>query len=156
METETASTPAGEAATAELSKIMSDTTHPHHDGYRRGDQKALDYVRDVYRKAYGTKQVELGEGLRVTTGAADPEPGETPEEADARERNEVILAPLKQEWADDFDRRFASARQGARTLFAERAEVLDDLGGLIRKQYGPKGETLALKFLADLEAINEP
>jgi len=58
----------GEDATAELSKIMSDKTHPHYEGYKRGDPKSMAYVTELYRKAHGTKTVEFGSGA-VLSGA---------------------------------------------------------------------------------------
>ena len=49
----------GESARAELAKIMSDPQHPMYALYKKGDSKALAFVDEVYKKAYGTKQVEI-------------------------------------------------------------------------------------------------
>lgn len=156
METESTSTPAGEAATAELSKILSDPSHPDHAGYLRNDEGVHAKVREMYAKAHGTSPAPVDGGLRVTTGAVDPEPGETPEQAEARVRNDVILAPLKTEWGPDFDQRFSTVRAAAQALFTGELEpALDELGTRIRLAYGTKGETAALKFLAELEAIKQ-
>ena len=45
------STPALIAATAEYEKVLTDPTHQHYDGLRRGDKAANDYVDGLYRKA---------------------------------------------------------------------------------------------------------
>ncbi len=43
--------------------------------------------------------VEIGQGgIEVHSGAVDAQSDETPEQAEIRERNEVILAPLREEW----------------------------------------------------------
>jgi hypothetical protein len=89
----------------------------------------------------------------VSLGPVEPQEGETPGEAEVRQRNDVILAPLKQEWGPDYETRFAQARATAGTLFADRPEMLDELGTIVRMQYGPKGEAAALKFFAELETL---
>lgn len=48
----------GDAAKDELAKIISDSTHPHHAGFKKNpmDPKTDAYVQDLYRKAYGNQQ----------------------------------------------------------------------------------------------------
>lgn len=48
-----------DAARAELGKIMSDPTHAMHAGYWKQDKAVATHVQELYRKAYGTAQVEL-------------------------------------------------------------------------------------------------
>ena len=55
----------GESATAEYAKVLNDTSHPHYEGFRRGDKAALAYVDDLYRRAYGTQKVSLDQGVSV-------------------------------------------------------------------------------------------
>lgn len=149
-----------EGVRAEVGRVMSDQAHPHHGGWTRGDQQAKDYVQGLYERLYpGKGTVALGEGLSVG-GTPEPAAGETPEAAEARARDELILAPLKQEWGERFEAEMAGCRQEARELFAADdgtvlGEVFENLGATIRAKYGPKGETLALKFLADLGRIRK-
>jgi hypothetical protein len=150
------SNPAGLAAREEYAKVLSDPKHPHYEGLRRRDPKAEAYVNDLYRKAYpGTTPVESEEGLSFTSGGPiDLQPGETPEEAEIRARNEVILSPLKAEWGPRFEERLSEVRTSMWGLFESYPVILDDLGEKIRLQYGPAGETAALRFcdaLADIK-----
>ena len=149
-----ASNPAGLQAREELAKIMSDPAHPMHAGYKRNEKPVQDHLDAIYKKAYGTAPVEIGGGESITIGGpVEPQPGETAEDAEVRARNEVILAPLKQEWGPNYDRRFAAAQVGLRTLFEGQGEMLDHLGERIRLVYGPKGEAAVLKLFAELEDI---
>jgi hypothetical protein len=147
--------PGLDAARAELTDIATNPENPRYAGYQRGDKQVMDHLDAVYRKAAPhSKPVSLGEyGLSI--GPAEPMEGETPEQAEVRQRNDVILAPLKQEWGADFDSRYAQARATACTLFENRTEMLDELGTIVRMQYGPKGEAATLKYFAHLEAIKQ-
>jgi len=151
--TESAPTPAGLAAREEYAKILNDPTHPHHDGLKRNSKAANDYVTELYRKAYSNAPAPIEDRHSVTTGGPiEPQPGETPEDAENRARNEVILTPLRQEWGEQYEARFSGARAVAQQLFGDEGwgDVLDDLGTAIRTHYGPAGETAALRFLAAL------
>lgn len=96
MPDEPGSPPAGEALREEIGRAMSDPSHPGHAAWKTGGEAWTAYTRPMYEKVYGTAKVALGEGLSV--GGETPQEGETPEAAEDRARNEVILAPLKQEW----------------------------------------------------------
>lgn len=148
-----------EGVRAEVGRVMSDSAHPHHGGWTRGDQQAKDYVQGLYDKLHGEGTVALSEGLSVG-GTPEPAAGETPEAAEERARSEVILQPLRQEWGQHFEANFAAARGEARELFTGedgvvQPQVFEDLGSRIRTLYGPKGEALAIKFLADLGRIRK-
>jgi hypothetical protein len=66
---ETIRRPGGEAdgadVKAEYAKVMSDPTHKHYEGFKRGEKAANDYVNELYRQAYGTEPVKIGEGVKV-------------------------------------------------------------------------------------------
>lgn len=51
----------GEEVRAELAKIMTDPQHPQHAGWKRGDKAALAYVDELYKQAYGSGPVPVGE-----------------------------------------------------------------------------------------------
>ncbi len=131
---------AREAVRAEVGKIMAEP--------RWGRDKALEARVDELYKTLGSGQVVITDGLVV--GPAEPQPDETPEDAEHRERNEVILAPLREEWGAEFDARDLF---GAHEWSHPPAEVFADIGSRIRMNYGPKGETAALRFLAELAKI---
>ena len=141
----------GEAARAEYAKILSDATHPMHAGLMRRDPAVERHINDLYRRAYPVPSARESESVSI--GEPVPiQPGETPDQAADRVRNEVILSPLKTEWGPDFDTRMSGVRAVARDLFGGEGwgEVFDELGAAIRTHYGPAGETAALRFLAAL------
>lgn len=161
MQTESPNTPALNTARAELTDIATNPENPRHLGYGKGDPQVMQYLDSLYKKAApGTggspmppSSVHIGGTDSLSLGPADPQPGETPEEAEIRTRNEVILAPLKQEWGPHYETRFAAARATAGTLFEGQGEMLDTLGAIVRMEYGPKGEAAALKFFAELHDL---
>ncbi len=53
-ETTTPSNPAGAAARTEYAKILSDKTHPMHEGLMRNDPTVNAHIGGLYRKAYPT------------------------------------------------------------------------------------------------------
>ena len=55
----------GEAARTELGKIMSDKTHPDYAGYWSQDKTVMKKVEDLYKRAYGTDKVTIGQGISV-------------------------------------------------------------------------------------------
>jgi len=147
-----------EGVRAEVGRVMSDPTHQHYADWNRGGKQAQDYVHGLYERLHGKGTVEIGESLRV--GGEVSGSGEITENADETARNELILAPLRQEWGTEFDTTLAAAQVEARQLFSSedgslQADQFADLGSRIRMQYGTKGETLALKFLADLGRIRK-
>jgi hypothetical protein len=149
------STPAGantgEVARAEVAKILSDATHPMHPGLMRGDPAVDRHLDAIYKKAYPGTDVSLREKASIG-GPVSTQPGETHDLAADRERNEVILSPLKTEWGPHFEARMSGCRAVARELFGGEGwgEVFDDLGTAIRMHYGPAGKTAALRFLNEL------
>lgn len=58
----------GEDARNELSLIMNDPKNPRHEGYRRGDPTVMQYIAELYQKAYGTGKVEIGSAGGVDIG----------------------------------------------------------------------------------------
>lgn len=152
MPDEPGSTPAAEAVRAEMNDIMTNKANPLHAGYWAKGAKVLEQIDQKYAGVYGSGKVTLGEGLSV--GGEAPQEGETPEAAEARARNEVILQPLRQEWGEQFEANFAGARAEARELFADHADLFDELGARIREA-GPKAEALAVRFLADLGKLRK-
>lgn len=55
----------GAAVTSEVASIMTDPTNPKYKLYHSGDKTTLDYVDNLYKKAYGAGTVEIsGGGLR--------------------------------------------------------------------------------------------
>jgi hypothetical protein len=48
-----------EAARDEYAKVMSDPTHKHYEGFRKGTKEALAYVDNLYKSAYGNAPVTL-------------------------------------------------------------------------------------------------
>lgn len=57
----------GDTATAEHAKIMSDKTHPMYEGYHRNpmDPKVSAHIDDLYKRAHGTGQQKIGEGIGI-------------------------------------------------------------------------------------------
>ena len=55
----------GEAAKAEYADIMSNPKNPKHEGYLRSDKAVMQYIDDLYKRAYGTGVQKIGEGLSV-------------------------------------------------------------------------------------------
>lgn len=53
----------GEDAKNELQKVMTDPTHPDYKLYKMGDPKTLAKYMENYKKAYGTEQVPIGQGI---------------------------------------------------------------------------------------------
>ena len=154
-ESDAAPTPAGLQAREEYGKVLSDSTHKHYEGLKRGDKHANEYVDGLYKNAYPTTLSHTPESVSIG-GPVPTQPGETPEHAEIRARNEVILTPLRQEWGPHYEARFSGVRATAQQLFGGEGwgEVFDDLGATIRQHYGPAGETAALRFLDALANIN--
>ena len=146
--------PAGLQAREEYAKVLSDPTHPMYEPFKRRDPAAEAYIDGLYKNAHPTTPSHRPESVSIG-GPVPTQPGETPEQAADRARNEVILSPLKTDWGPQFETRFSGVRAVAQQLFGGEGwgEVLDDLGATIRMQYGPAGETAALRFLNALAEI---
>ncbi len=52
-------------ARLELANITNDKTHPLHDLYHSQDRTAMEYVDAIYRSAYGSGTITIGEGIDV-------------------------------------------------------------------------------------------
>ncbi len=52
-------------ARLELSNITNDKTHPLHDLYHSQDRTALEYVSAIYKSAYGSGTITIGDGIDV-------------------------------------------------------------------------------------------
>jgi hypothetical protein len=153
-ESDAAPTPAGLQAREEYAKVMSDPTHPMFEPFKRRDPTAETYIDNLYKHAYPATLSHTPESVSIG-GPVPTQPGETPEDAEIRARNEVILTPLRQEWGPHYEARFSGVRATAQQLFGGEGwgEVFDDLGATIRQHYGPAGETAALRFLDALADI---
>lgn len=57
----------GDEARGELAKIMNDKTHPMHAGFWRSDKAVQTHIDELYRKAYGTKQVDVSQERSAET-----------------------------------------------------------------------------------------
>ena len=157
-ESDAAPTPAGLQAREEYAKVMSDPTHPMFEPFKRRDPTAETYIDNLYKQAYLPTPSHTPESVSIG-GPVPTQPGETPDQAAERVRNDVILSPLKTEWGPQFETRFSGVRATAQQLFGGEGwgEVFDDLGATIRQHYGPAGETAALRFLdalADIKTNN--
>lgn len=148
MEIESTSTPAVNAATAEYEKMMTDPTHEHYAGLRRGDKAANDYVDSLYRKALpNNAPVPLtDEGISASTDSTDD---------DWKSQSEVETA-LRQEFGDSYPAVMHQMSVGAKYLFdgnegQHALMVLTDRMSAL----GPKGEALGVKFLADLAHLQQ-
>jgi hypothetical protein len=145
------SSPKAQAVEKEYADIMSNPQNPRHAGLHQGDPAVSAYIDNLYKRAYpNSAPIQLGEPERVAVEPLAPQPGETPDAAETRLQNEVILSPLRQEWGPNFDTRVEAAKAVMGELFAGRGEVLDDLGRLVRMTYGPKGEAAVLQLFAEL------
>lgn len=148
MDIETPSTPALDAATAEYEKMMTDPTHEHYHGLRRGDKAANDYVDSLYRKALpNNAPVPLTEeGISASTASS---------EDDWQAQTEVETA-LRQEFGENYDTVMRQMSVGGKYLFdgnegQHALMVLTDRMSAL----GPKGEALGVKFLADLAHLQQ-
>ena len=55
----------GAAVTTEVADIMNNKNNPKYTAYHNGDKTVLDYIDNLYKKAYGAGQVEVsGGGMR--------------------------------------------------------------------------------------------
>ena len=53
--------------TAEVEKIATDTNHPMHAGYHRGDKSVMDYLDRLYAHHYGGEKLTISEGFSSET-----------------------------------------------------------------------------------------
>jgi hypothetical protein len=144
-----AHTPDAVALREEVGKIMRDPMW--------GKDPALVAKRDkLYADKYGSGTVELDDSMfHFSEGGASAHTNESPAEAEARARNEVITAPLRTEWGPEYEKNFADAGAEYRVLSAGLEEPVSEMGSRIRLTYGPKGEAALVKFLHALAKIKK-
>ncbi len=152
------SSSAGDAVREQVAQIMADP--------QWGRNKALETkVEQLYKDRYGEGKIDLDEGLTVAGLDEGKRPGSTedaeavsPEDAEAqaeaRARSDVILAPLRDEWGEQYEANFALARAEACELFIGHEGIFKEVADRIA-ECGPKGETVALKFLAELAQLRK-
>jgi hypothetical protein len=147
MEITTPDTPALTSARQEYEKVISDPTHPHYDGLRRGDKTASDYVDGLYRNAVpNPAPVEIrNESVSATTDFS--------EDAAAQAETE---AGLRAEFGETYDTVMREMGAGAKFLFDgdEGQQALTALSYRLTG-LGPKAEALGIKFLADLSKLQQ-
>ena len=158
MENEPNHTPAADALREEVGRIMADP--------QWGRNPALEIkVEQLYKDRYAGPKIDLDEGLTVAgldegkrpgstedAGAASPEDAEA--QAEAQARSDVILAPLRDEWGEQYEANFALARAEACELFIGHEGIFKEVADRIA-ECGPKGETVAVKFLAELAQLRK-
>jgi hypothetical protein len=156
-----ANTSAGEAVRTELSKIMSDPSHPHYEGFRRRDPKAEEYVNDLYKRTYGAERVTFGHGVTIESALPAPQqstadPDSEGPSREARHAQAQAELRLQQAMGDSFEPELRSARSMAAQLFtsAESLKVSDEVFAPLISGLGPHGEALAVRFLADLNRLH--
>jgi hypothetical protein len=150
-------TPALDAATAEHEKVMTDPTHQHYDGFRRGDQAASDYVDGLYRKILPNyAPVEIGnvdfrrgpltvqqEGVSTTTDLTDEARAGIDVETELRMELGAAYETTMHDMATGAQHLFAGADgEQALTVLADRVSGL-----------GPRAELLGVRFLAELARL---
>ncbi len=158
MDNEPDHTPAADALREEVGRIMADPE------WGRNPALAAK-VEQLYKDKYGEGKVDLSEGLTVggldegqrpgsteDAGLASPEDAEA--EAEARARDDVILAPLRDEWGEQYETNFALARAEACELFLGHEGIFKEVADRVA-ECGPKGETVALKCLAELAQLRK-
>ncbi len=156
----TTTTPsAGEAANAEYSRIMTDPTHPMHDGYKRSDEKVLDHISNLYRHAYPASRAGQDAALsdKPKDGNATALPGgaleSSPEDRLAQAETE---ARLRHVLGDEYSEVMREAGLGAACLFAgpKGLEALDLVAPAIT-ELGVHAEVMAIRFLSELGKLRQ-
>jgi hypothetical protein len=142
--------PAGVEARQELARIISDPTHPMHEGYTRADKQVMDHIEGMYTKAYGGSSAPGETGRSLATW-----PGETPEQ-DAMTREDRVAQTevetmLRQTLGTDYDTSMRDMRIGASHLFSipDGEKTLAAFAPIIT-ELGPLAEVRAIRFLAEL------
>jgi hypothetical protein len=147
---------AGEALRTELADIASNTAHPLHAGYTRGDADVMRQIDEKYQQVYGAGQVAVGnEEVGISRDAADAA-GETTLTGEDLIAHTEVNALLQSVFGDSYesemrDMRIASAQlfgtgpdgHAALSLFADHVTSL-----------GPQAEVAAVRFLAELGRLS--
>ena len=147
MEIESPSTPALDAARAEMTDIATNPENPRHAAYHRGDSAVSAYIDGLYKHAVPKHaKVEIGnESVSVATDFSE----------DAQAQAEVETA-LRAELGDSYDTTMTEMASGAKYLFdgEEGQHALTSLAYRLTG-LGPKAEALGIKFLADLSKLQQ-
>jgi hypothetical protein len=153
--THTEAPAAGEGVRAEVAAIATDTNHPMHFGYHRGDASVMKHIDSLYQKAVGTAPVQIDqEG--ITTGGP-PTPLATPVDADI-ERTPAQLAQdsetdrtLRAVLGEGYDAEMSDARIGVQYFFSipNGEQVVKDLSPLV-EALGPEGDVWSIRALGEL------
>ena len=123
MEIESPSTPALDAARAEMKEVATNPQNPRYAGYQRGDKQVMDYLDEVYKKAVpDSVPVPLRhESLSARTGGPDDQaPALSPEDTEAFEA-------LRHEWGDQYHEHHADAQFGMSRITRAFGGEADDL-----------------------------
>jgi hypothetical protein len=144
--------PLDQAAHDETLRIYSDKTHPHHEGWKRGDKASIAYRDSLLQKAWGTGPMDSGDlgpnvekilaesmGMKAPAapGAPESSPPETlsPPEADAAfvdretEQREAqqALDGLRQKWGSEFDQKAQALDTGAKYFGEKYPDIFQDV-----------------------------
>jgi hypothetical protein len=149
----TPANPALDAAKAELTKMISDPTHPDHLGYLRNDPQVRAKIAAMYKTAV-PETTAPGTPPAATPGREpDQAPTMTLEDRAARTEADAMvreaLGPTYEADIADVEhelRYLTSDEQGQRAyqVFASR------IGGL-----GPRADVLTVKYLRDLRKLRK-
>lgn len=128
---------AHEAANIEYAKVLSDPTHPHFAGFRRGEKAAEAYVDALYKKAFpDAAPVQLGnEGPSATSSLTDDR---TNDESEAME-----LAQTRDDWATEgieYEAGLQEAKEMAQVLYAADPKLYQEVARRV-------GDGLGLRVL---------
>ena len=98
-DTDSAPNPALDTAKAELTKVMTDTTHPDHALYMRGDPAVHKRIGDLYAKAVSETPIRPKDAPNASQGT---------ETEDLIEEDPVqVETTFRREWGPDYDARWA-------------------------------------------------
>jgi hypothetical protein len=118
------SSPALDAARAEMKDMATNPQNPRHAGYQRGDREVQAYLDQLYKKAVpdSAPPVPLSnEGRTARTGGPDDAaPALSPEDAEA-------FKSLQGEWGEQFQEHHADAQFGMSRITRVFGGEADDL-----------------------------
>lgn len=146
----------GEAVRTELSRIMSDPSHPMHAGFQRNDAAVSAHIDSLYRKVYGSAPAFPDRGITVSFSTPPPSHADAESEQEARHAQVQAELRLQQAMGDSFEPELRSARSMAARMFAnaESLKVLDEVFAPMISELGAPAEALAVRFLADLDRLH--
>ncbi len=148
-----AANPALDSARAELTKVMTDTTHPDHAAFRRGDEKVVARIGSLYTKAVGSAPAPIDDGIMIT--------GKPDGQSDGQSSDDMLAAQaidtmLRHTLGESYDSEMTDMRIGARSLFgSENGPALFDALNPIVTALGPEAEVAGVRFLAHLGRLTQ-